>query len=526
MNRLKKYLVNGLMLSCASILIRAISVSFNVYLSGKTGAEGMGLITLIYSVYGLFITLATSGIGLAVTRLVSAFYSENEAGAVNEKSYTSTAKILKSSLAYALIFSLTASCVLFVSAGSIGALVLCDRRTVPSLRLLAFSLTPIALTSVINGYFNGVRRVYKSVFVQLSEQGVRISLTAFLLLIILPKSVENACVAIIGAGVVAEVWSALISGILLLCDRKKHTKNTYTVSKIGNTPAILESEGASYDRLDFGGVFSLAFPMGVSGYVRSALATVEHIAIPWGLKKSGGADPLASYGILHGMVFPILMFPSAVLGAFSSLLVPELSSAQARGDIRSIRRTVSAVISLSLLFSVGVSGIFIAYSHEIGIALYDSAKAGEYIRILSPLIPLMYLDGAVDSMLKGLGEQLYCMRVNIGDSVISVILIFTLLPAYGMWGYVAVIFITELYNTSFSILRLLKVTNIKTPCLKWVGKPLLAVLTSTVITRLFFDGPYLSVLPLGRPLLAAEIASSTLIYIIAVLLFGRLKRFR
>ena len=42
MNRLKKYLVNGLMLSCASILIRAISVSFNVYLSGKTGAGGMG----------------------------------------------------------------------------------------------------------------------------------------------------------------------------------------------------------------------------------------------------------------------------------------------------------------------------------------------------------------------------------------------------------------------------------------------------------------------------------------------------
>lgn len=34
---------------------------------------------------------------------------------------------------------------------------------------------------------------------------------------------------------------------------------------------------------------------------------------------------MAGYGTIHGMVFPILMFPAAILYSVSDLLVPELS---------------------------------------------------------------------------------------------------------------------------------------------------------------------------------------------------------
>ena len=45
--------------------------------------------------------------------------------------------------------------------------------------------------------------------------------------------------------------------------------------------------------------------------------------------------------------------------------------------------------------------------------IYPGTDAGRYIRLLAPLIPVMYIDTTVDSMLKGLGEQLYCMTVSI-----------------------------------------------------------------------------------------------------------------
>jgi len=71
-NRLKKYLFNALLLSCVSLIMRTVGVSFNVYVSSKIGSEGMGLLTLTGGIYAFAITFATSGINTAVVRLVSA----------------------------------------------------------------------------------------------------------------------------------------------------------------------------------------------------------------------------------------------------------------------------------------------------------------------------------------------------------------------------------------------------------------------------------------------------------------------
>ncbi|MBO5212151.1 MAG: polysaccharide biosynthesis protein [Clostridia bacterium] len=493
MNGVKKFFLNALILSCASIIMRAISVSFNIFVSNKIGAEAMGLITLTTSVYGLAITLATSGINLAVVRLVSASISKNDGN---------TPKIMRSAFIYASVFSLSAGFILFISAKNIGAFVLDDIRTASSLKLLSFTLFPIAISSVLNGYFYAVRRVYKNVIVQFCENGVKIGFTLAFLFILAPWGMELACISVIAAGAIAEVASLIINVILFFFDRRIHSRNE---SK------SLEKSGF------FDKIFFAAFPLGVSAYVRAALSTVEHLAIPWGLKKSGASasSALSNYGILHGMVFPVLLFPSCVLNSFSSLLVPELSASLAQKNTARISHIVSKVFSFSLLFSIAVSGIFISFSYEIGYFLYGSYEAGEFIKLLSSLIPLMYLDGAVDAMLKGLGEQLYTMRVNIADSLISVVLIVALLPSFGIKGYIGVIFITELLNTSLSIVKLLDITKIKTPVLKWVFKPLLNIIISTFITKAIFIFT-----PISKLSTILEISVTAIIYLLLSRLFG------
>ena len=71
MRKLYVFLLNGVILTGASLLIRLISVWFNAYISRKIGAEGMGLYTLVMSVYSLAVTAAIFGMGLACTRLVA-----------------------------------------------------------------------------------------------------------------------------------------------------------------------------------------------------------------------------------------------------------------------------------------------------------------------------------------------------------------------------------------------------------------------------------------------------------------------
>ncbi|MBQ7788444.1 MAG: polysaccharide biosynthesis C-terminal domain-containing protein [Clostridia bacterium] len=505
----------------------------------------MGLFTLTSGVYSFAITLATSGINLAVVRLVSASLPYNDNMTVLDKNGDSrVGKIMRKAFFYCLFFSLLATIILFTSAKGVAELLLGDKRVIPSLKLMALSLVPISLSSALNGYFCAVRRVYKNIIVSFFEQGVKISLISFGISLLMPAGIEYAIMAIALGGMIGELFSCIISFVLYIIDRKRHrekkSENVGNVDLLSKKGDRVDKKLSNIGRKCYWGrgifsfnverradatqeefsVFSIAFPMAISAYVRSALLTIEHLAIPWGLKKSGiGAkDALASYGVLHGMVFPVLLFPSSVLGAFSSLLVPELSSAFEAKDFSRIKYIVSRVFYFSLIFSLGVSGIFISFSHEIGIFLYGSNEAGEFIRLLAPLIPLMYLDGAVDSMLKGLGEQIYTMRVNIIDSFISVLLILVLLPNMGITGYIVVIFIMELFNTSFSIMRLISITKIDTPVIKWVGKPLLNIILSTILIRLLFDsGLFDSLfgnLVFGKGILICQIALTALLYLI------------
>lgn len=546
-NRLKRYILNSLLLSCVAIFIRAVSVSFNVYVTSKVGAEGMGLLSLTQTVYGFAITLATSGINLAVVRLVSNALPYGNESYFDKNSDRRVRKIMKNAFLYCLFFSVLSSVLLFSFSEVLGKYALGDIRTIPSLKILSFTLVPISLSSALNGYFNAVRRVYKGVIVQICEQGTKIAVVSSLLILIAPKGLGYACIAVVAGGAVSEAVCVLISLCLYIFDRKIHKSNRFkkSTSDISNSKTsapvsffntknvtkgfIIKEADTQCKEKNSCSITAIALPVAISTYVRSALLTVEHLAIPWGLKKSGASSSLAlsSYGILHSMVFPVLLFPSAVLGAFASLLIPELSSAKEKGDLKSIKNIADRVFRFSLLFAIGVSGIFVCFSYELGTLIYKSQEAADFIRMLAPLIPLMYLDTAVDAMLKGLGEQLYTMRVNIIDSFLSVILVITLLPAMGIKGYVIVIFLMELFNTSLSIIKLLSVTKIQTYIGKWVFRPIVSIISATILTRVIFNSSiffslFASYLNKGL-LCIAEIVVCAIIYLFASQILCRLQ---
>ena len=71
MEKGRLYIRNAVILALVNILLRGAAVSFNGYVSGKIGAESMGLFTLVMSIYGFAVTLATSSVHLAAVRLTA-----------------------------------------------------------------------------------------------------------------------------------------------------------------------------------------------------------------------------------------------------------------------------------------------------------------------------------------------------------------------------------------------------------------------------------------------------------------------
>ena len=435
-------MINALILTGTSLFCRTVGVSFNVYLSKKIGAGGIGLFELIVSVYTLFVTFATSGIQYASTRLIS------EALAKDDKPLAGA--VFRACVAFAAVLSALSSLVLFAFAPYLGTKVLCDIRTVKSLKLLALSLMPIALSNVISGYFSAQRGVYKTAVSGILAQLIKLISTFVLLSFFTKSGLENACVSLVLSTLISEAFSFLSALFFYIFDKNKPQKDG-SENALGLFPQALSK------------LLKTAVPIALSSYARTGLLSLEHVLIPRGLQKNGaGANAaLAAYGTLHGMVFPVILFPSSLLGAVSGLIIPELTEMSTVGKDKLVCKSVNFALNITLVFSIGIAGGMSWLSDELSAVLYDSADAGAYIKLLCALIPVMYLDGIVDGALKGLGQQLYSMRCNLLDSFLSVVLVYTLLPRFGIDGYLVSVFITETLNFVLSIMRLLKMSRVR-----------------------------------------------------------------
>lgn len=424
------------MLTATALVMRFIGLAFQVWIAGRIGSAGIGLFQLVMSVGGLAVTVAISGIRYACTRLVSEEIGLGRPGGVG--------RAMRRCLSYSLFFGACSSAVLYLCAEPIGFLWVGDARTVLSIQLFAMSLPFISLSSTVSGYFTATSRVYKTAIVQVSEQLLRIGLVAGMLSLAPAGDLEMTCACVVAGGVIAEVFSFIFISALYAIDRHIHGE-----------------EGGFSPRLT-GRMLNVALPLAFSAYARSSLSTLEQMLVPRGLKASGlSADAaLSGYGVIQGMVFPVISFPSSLMLALSELLVPELTQAQVSGDTERISRMASALLRKCLLFSLVMAGLMFLLSDWLGMAIYNSAEAGLYIKVFSILTPVMYLDMVTDGMLKGLGQQMHSMVFNIMDALISVILVYTLLPRFALNGYIFVIFFTEIFNFTLSIRRLTKVTKL------------------------------------------------------------------
>ena len=464
-SRTRNFFLSGLVVTATALIIRGVSVAFNIYVSNVAGAEAMGLFSLIGSVYGFFITIACSSINLGTTRLISEVLGKGETHLLKRS--------LRVCIKHALITGFLASIILFSLSGYIGERLLYDERCIISLKAVSFSLLPISLTSCLSGYFTAVRRVKVNAIFQIASQIVKIFATATLLSKLLKFGAEYACLCLVLGSVISEILSLVVNVILYFIDKRKHFSKIDTPKSKQKTEGIVKK------------ICKITFPVTFSACIRSLFNTLQHILIPRGLKLSGSswAAALSSYGILHSMVLPLILFPSAFIYSFASLLIPEVAECRVRGDTYRLERITRRVMTIAMFFAIGVSGVMLILSGDIGEVIYDNREAAYYIKILAPLIPIMYIDGATDAILKGMGKQIYSMNVNIADAALSCVLVFFLVPRLGLYGYIISIYATEILNTTLSLIGLFCATKTKPQIVHQLLSPLLCIILTAIISK-------------------------------------------
>lgn len=439
MNGNRQLAKNTALLTLSSLVMRFVGMVWQVWLVGRIGDTGIGLFQLIMSVVSLASALAVSGIRFTATRLTAEELGRGSNGRVRAA--------VRRCMVYGSVFGLAACAALFLSSEYAGFLWLGDARTVAPLRTLSLALPFLSVTTVIYGYFTAVGRVWKSVCIQIGRELVMIAVTAALLSGYVPGDVESACLAIALGSTAADALAALAAAAFLALDLKKHAPPTPPGEHTGLTDRML----------------GISLPLAAASWARSGLSTFQHLLVPRGLRLSGlnAAAALAAYGVIQGMSLPVVLFPSCLMAVLAELIVPDLTRAQVLRDERGIRRVTGSILQKSLIFSLGAGFCFLALGDGFGSALYGSEEAGRYILLLAGIVPVMYMDTITDGCLKGIGDMMFCMYVNIADVALSALLVWLMLPRGGIAAYIFVICFTEAFNFALSLRRLKKRTNFR-----------------------------------------------------------------
>lgn len=442
MKKTKLFLINGIILTITAFLMKSIGMIFNLYLSNKIGAEAVGVFTLVMSVYIFAITLSTSGLSLACTRIVSEQLAQNN--------YENAFKAVKSCLLFSLFLGLGSSFLILFLAKTITTVWLKSTLSPIPLYLIAIGLPLISMASVLNGYFSAVRKGYKSAMTQVFELIIKILVSILFLNLCLEKNVEMICICLILADVISEFCSFVL--LYLLYKLEKATYYSRAITSITFKKEILK----------------ITLPVSITSYIRSGLSMVKQFLIPNRLVLFGlpYTIALSEYGKINGMTMAILLFPNVFITSFSNLLIPEFSSLMIKQYQKRMKEICQKIFGITFLFSFGIAILFFLFADEISLIIFHNLDCSKYLRFLSPIILFMYPDSIIDSILKGLNKQFEVLICNILDLILTILLLYFLLPHLGINGYLLCILISEIFNFSISSFQLYRAIWYKTNHLK------------------------------------------------------------
>jgi O-antigen/teichoic acid export membrane protein len=434
---------------------------FNIYISNQIGSEAVGVFSLVMAVYLFFITVATSGLNIAVTVIVSEKFALNK----NQQAI----KAIRTCIFFSLLLGIAAGGLILLFSNFITSKCLHNMVSSSPLFYIAIGLPFIAMSSCISSYFTTIRKAYKNAISQVFEFTIKMFATIILLKINISNGVEVICISLILADVISEICSFTLIFILYIIDIK--LKKLEDIRSFGQRINILK----------------IAFPVAVTSYIRSGLSTLKQLIIPTQLEKSGisCSRALSQYGMINGMVLPVITFPTVFTDSYSMLLIPEFSTYVAQKNYKAINYIANKIFKITCAFTMCICSIFFIFSNDLGLAIYNNIEIGYYFKIFTPFIFFMYMDHIIDCILKGLNKQFGVMCCNILDLSITTCFIYFLLPVLGIKGYVLSIFFSEVLNFSISLFQLFKYSGIKPNLIDWIVVPLFCSLVGFFVVNIW-----------------------------------------
>lgn len=445
-------------LTLASLISRITGFLFRIFLTGKIGTEALGIIQLIFPIQIICGAICGFGFENAISKLTA----ENKNNNDNKKNiYLLNATIIS------LIISLLLSVIIFNLSKVISFRYLLEPRCNVLIKILSFSIPLCGIHHCIYGYYLGHRNTKVPAISQIIEQFSRIIFIYFLCYIAQSKGIKVTPSFVIAGNVVGEFFSTLYC---LYKIKFSHLKLQFSDISFKNSKELL----------------ALCIPMSLNRLLASFLQSIQNTLIPsmlivYGLTSS---ESLSIYGIISGLVIPLVLFPGSLINSFSLMILPVISEANSTKNNKKINTSIVKILKLCFIFGIFCSAIFFNYGKYIGTLLFDNTSSGKYISLLGFVCPFIYISSTLSSVINGLGHTTTTFIINIITSLVQIFLTITAIPKYGVYGFIDSFVIGNMINSLLLFFYIRSKTSISYSSFYTLGYSIIISFTTTKILSL------------------------------------------
>lgn len=429
----RKYalLTGTLLLTSAGLITRLLGFFYRIFLSRTIGAEGLGIFSLVHPVFGICFALCAGSIQTAISQSVAAQARKGRS-------------IFRTGLMISVAISMVLAYVIIRFKDFLAVNVLMEPRCAPLLLFIAVSVPCAAIHACINGYYYGMQRPHVPAFAQVIEQIIRIGVVFLIADIMMESGIKITVQLAVMGHLVGEIASSL------------YTVLAYRFFSPKMPPGVTEAASSFHETAP--GLMNLALPLMGNRLVLNVLVSAEAILIPSRLQMSGLSDSAAFsvYGVLTGMAFPFILFPSTIFNSLAVLLLPTVAEAQSEGNNQRIGNAISMSLRYCLYVGILCIGIFTLFGNDLGVSVFKDQTAGTYMTILAWLCPFLYLVTTMGSILNGLGKTSVTFIQNAIALLIRLGFVLFGIPRFGIFAYLVGTLASELLLAMMHVLTLRK----------------------------------------------------------------------
>lgn len=368
-----------------------------------TGEEAVGIYMTAYPAFIFFLSVIQLGVPIAISKIVAELRTKNAVSGYFSVMRTSVVITVVSILVFTPLF-------LFVTPFISENLLKNDAITMTL--YVSIAIVPIAAAGgILKGFFQGIARLEETAVSQLMEQIVRILLISFLLpLLLTSASPKEAAAYAMCMSLLAE-----LAALLYLRWKYGKWKAKQTIQK-----------ATSYYPLS--PLFSIALPSSGSKLFGSFTWFLEPIIFIKALAITGITAIAATtlYGVISGVLIPLLLFPSFIPFALSIVLIPAVSDAFARRNNALLKERIHLSLKFSTLTGCYAATLFYLHGGELVSALFHVENATIYMKILSPIFFFYYIQSPLFSILQALNNSKAAFLNSLYGGIGKLLLLFFL----------------------------------------------------------------------------------------------------